>query len=701
MNGSFPPPLAAGAARYLLWPAFWTAIVLLSAACLFLLRSRWAKSHPLNRYILLSILAHLVLLGCAATVHVVLAPPPPRQMVQVAIIDDGAADESPNLPQQTDESIHEDANPPRNHAPRASLTAGAPTASPLLLSDADHAAPPTRTTSTTPSAPDLQGALTPREPSAVADVPSEPPSASHPTHSEARPLTSQQGTSQVHPSSDPHLPPNEAAELPEDELPDEQPPHAPHTADQAPDPHSHQDALNQVDLQDGPLDAPSPDATLPPARQLLPPATTASDTQPGPEGAGGQPGLHPLANSSHRRATGVVAGPASLPSDEGETPSGAPSAYAWRALDARRQHALAAGGSDETEAAVEAALDWLARSQSSGGNWDARRFGAGQERWIDGHNRQGAGARADAGVTGLALLAFLGAGYTHRQGDYQSTVAAALEYLLRIQAPSGHLAGDADPYAFMYCHGMASLALSEAYAMTGDKALEPAVRKAIGYTLSAQHTQTGGWRYRPGELGDTSQLGWQLMALASAEQAGVQIPPQSYVLAARFLDSVASGASGGLASYRPQERPTRSMTAEALVCRYLLAARASAVPGLTDRDGTRFLLSRSAEEEAATFLLQELPGTSQDNAYYWYYGSMAMYQAGGEAWEQWNQALTATLLARQRRAGHLAGSWDPDRVWGSHGGRVYSTAMCALCLEVYYRYLPLYRLAQSARRGQR
>jgi hypothetical protein len=369
-------------------------------------------------------------------------------------------------------------------------------------------------------------------------------------------------------------------------------------------------------------------------------------------------------------------------------------------LSRRGERALAAGGSDETEAAVEAALAWLAQNQNEAGHWEARRHGAGQERWIDGHNRQGAGAEADTGVTGLALLAFLGAGYTHLHGDYQDCVAAALEYLMDVQAPSGHLAGSADPYAFMYCHGMACLALSEAYAMTGDHSLEPAVRRGVGYTLSAQHPQTGGWRYRPGELGDTSQLGWQLMALTSAEHAGVAVPERNYLLAATFLESVASGPSGGLASYRPHERPTRSMTAEALVCRYLLAARAAAA-GQASQPGPRFVLSPAAEREAAAFILQELPGTSQDNVYYWYYGSMAMYQLGGEPWRRWNEAMTATLLARQRRAGHLAGSWDPDRVWGSHGGRVYSTAMSTLCLEVYYRYLPLYRLAHHARSNQR
>ena len=38
----------------------------------------------------------------------------------------------------------------------------------------------------------------------------------------------------------------------------------------------------------------------------------------------------------------------------------------------------------------------------------------------------------------------------------------------------------------------------------------------------------------------------------------------------------------------------------------------------------------------------------------------------------------------------FAGSWDPSGPWGRYGGRLYSTAISTLTLEVYYRLLPLY-----------
>ncbi len=78
-----------------------------------------------------------------------------------------------------------------------------------------------------------------------------------------------------------------------------------------------------------------------------------------------------------------------------------------------------------------------------------------------------------------------------------------------------------------------------------------------------------------------------------------------------------------------------------------------------------------------------------------------MYQLRGDYWKQWNEALRKTLLASQRKSGTLAGTWDPDTVWGGCGGRVYTTALATLCLEVYYRFLPLYAEAAGGAEDQR
>jgi len=351
-----------------------------------------------------------------------------------------------------------------------------------------------------------------------------------------------------------------------------------------------------------------------------------------------------------------------------------PTAYQARIAPDRLAILAENGGNAHTEAAVQAALAWLAENQEHDGRWDCTAHGGGQETKVLGHDRSGAGAEADTAVTGLAILAFLGAGHTHLEGGYRQNVQHALEYLLRIQAQDGDLAGNARTFARMYCHGMAALALSEAYAMTGDPRLKPYVERAIGYTIRSQHPADGGWRYQPRDPGDTSQLGWQLMALRSAELAGIRMPGKTRAGMIRFLNSVAVGRRSGLASYRPRSYASRTMTAEALVCRLFLRLR----------------VSRGATEEAVAFLMQDTPQSGSMNLYYWYYATVALFQIRGNAWEAWNAALQQRLLATQETAGPLAGSWSPNTVWGAYGGRVYSTAMAALCLEVYYRYLPMY-----------
>jgi hypothetical protein len=364
--------------------------------------------------------------------------------------------------------------------------------------------------------------------------------------------------------------------------------------------------------------------------------------------------------------------------DPNGTPqSGIPLAYAKRFAD-REATVAGDGGNPATERAVRAALAWLAASQSKDGHWDPKRFGAGQERYVLGENRGGAGARADTGITALAVLAFLGAGHSHQAGPYADNVARALDYLRRTQGVNGNLGGDAELFAHMYCHSMATFAVSEACAMTRDPKLRPLVERAVAYSLAAQHPTDGGWRYRTGDTGDTSQLGWQLMALHSAELAGVAVPRETWTRVGGFLANVERGAHGGLAAYRPEGAPSRAMTAEALFCRQLLTRRP---------DGG---LPAAALDEARRALLEEPPGGVMVNFYYWYYGTIALHRAKGhsiasdEAWATWNKALAGTLVGSQ--AGD--GSWNAACIWGGYGGKAYTTALATMCLEVYYRYTP-------------
>lgn len=375
-----------------------------------------------------------------------------------------------------------------------------------------------------------------------------------------------------------------------------------------------------------------------------------------------------------------------------------PAAYRLRDLSRRREAARQFGGTEASERAVEASLAWLVRHQHADGHWDADGFSvhcpAGKRcrdpggRGLHGDvgrsaRERRAGLHADSGITALSLLAFLGAGYTHEEGRHASRVARAIEWLIAQQQTNGFLGGRATRYARHYCHAMASYALAEALGMQNDKTQNPRLRKAVergvAYILSQQNLNDGGWRYIKDQRSDMSMFGWQLMALKSAEIAGLNVPASSKKLMIKFLNDRSQGRFKGLASYRVVEPPlpvSPAMTAEALFSKQMLGIR---------RD-------HPSSGEAVGFLSERLPRLSQTNLYYWYYGTLAMYQFGGEPWERWNGALRNLLVSTQQTGGHAAGSWDPRGPWGPHGGRVYATAVSALCLEVYYRFLPLYQL---------
>lgn len=371
-------------------------------------------------------------------------------------------------------------------------------------------------------------------------------------------------------------------------------------------------------------------------------------------------------------------------------PSNLPKEYQLRQAPNRLKLSQAYGADADSEAAVDAGLKWLASAQSPDGSWVAVQFGAGTETRALGEYRAGTGDKADTGVSGLALLAFLSAGHTHREGEHRATVQQGLAYLIDAQMPSGDLSGPKQVgnensvlNARMYCHSIATLALAEAYAMTLDPALRDSLLRAAQYSINAQDVRGGGWRYRPRDPGDLSQFGWQAMALKSLERSGIEVPIEVQRRMRRFLDSCSAGPNGGLATYKPREgRPSDTMTAEALACRLLLD----------------YPLSREAQSEATRMIMNTRPGVGEDNVYFWYYATLALFQLQDENWRVWNQAMKARLLQTQIPAyGQQPGSWDPDQLWGGYGGRVYSTAMSCLCLEVYYRYLPMYQRSNIAR----
>ncbi|MBA63275.1 MAG: hypothetical protein CMJ76_13035 [Planctomycetaceae bacterium] len=335
----------------------------------------------------------------------------------------------------------------------------------------------------------------------------------------------------------------------------------------------------------------------------------------------------------------------------------------------RKQVVSREGGTSATEAAVARGLEWLARHQEPGGHWSLHKFNT-----QAGCTCQDLGrAITDAGATSLALLPFLGAGQTHIAGMYKDQVRAGLDYLLDNQAPDGDLSAEARGNTRMYTHGQATIVLCEAYMMSGDRRLKQPAQNAINFVLSSQHQQ-GGWRYNPGQAGDTSVVGWQIMALQSARAAGLQVPNLVLQKANEFLNSVQ--APNQLYAYQPRVSPTHVMTAEAILCRYYLGHGRNAS---TIDTGINYLIDN------------HLPSKGGMNIYYLYYGTQVMHHYGGPEWDLWNDQMRELLINTQNTDGHRRGSWTPTENHDKQGGRLYATAMAVCCLEVYYRHLPIFR----------
>lgn len=369
-----------------------------------------------------------------------------------------------------------------------------------------------------------------------------------------------------------------------------------------------------------------------------------------------------------------------LPSaiDSSGIPAGIAHMFAGRDPRLRTTLVRREGGTTYTEAAVDRGLRWLSKHQSSNGSWMLEAFH--KVKGCDG-KCSGPGSMSDMAGTGLALLPFLGAGETHLSGRYREIVERGLAFLLENQEKDGDLRGVGA--ASMYAHGQCAIVLCEALALTGDKKLREPAQKAIDFIVAAQHG-AGGWRYSPGMPGDTSVLGWQLMALHSARMARLKIPKSVFARAALYLDSAEADPYGSTYAYQPGMYPRSSMTAEALLCRQYLGWPKNH-PGLNR--GIRLLLE------------EDLPGKQPCNIYYWYYATQVMHHMGGEVWQTWNLAIRDRLVAMQETKGHAAGSWDADLDQSGYkaaGGRIYMTSLAICILEVYYRHLPIYRSLKQA-----
>ena len=321
------------------------------------------------------------------------------------------------------------------------------------------------------------------------------------------------------------------------------------------------------------------------------------------------------------------------------------------------------GGSSAGEGAVTDALAWLAAHQAKDGSWNFDLH----KGPCNGRCRHSGAVGSTTGATAIALLPFLGAGHTHTQGEYSKVVRDGLYYLTSRMLETSH-GGDLQE-GTMYAQGLATIVLCEAYAMSGDENLRAPAQSAIDFICNAQHP-AGGWRYYPGQPGDTTVFSWQIMALKSGRMARLTVPSPVLERASAYLDSVQSQ-DGALYGYQSREH-TPGPTAIGLLSRMYYG---------WDRNDPRL-------SKGIAYLVEQ--GPSKSDVYFNYYAAQVLCHYGGSPWKRWNLTMSDHLLQTQARQGHEAGSWHFEDKHGSVGGRLYTTAMCAMILQVYYRYLPLY-----------
>jgi hypothetical protein len=396
----------------------------------------------------------------------------------------------------------------------------------------------------------------------------------------------------------------------------------------------------------------------------------------------------------------------------------------------RRQQALSYGATPESEQAVEFGLEWLARHQLQDGSWSFHLAGGEhgcKNCSCDSRTTHGQALNA---ATGMTLLAFLGAGNTHLEGEYREHVATGLRFLMRSQKQNGSFVDQGN----MYSHGLATLALTEALAMTrhqnqsqtrspddelaasatrfnefvyktdvqppdvdfGDSEFEgqlqtapepvtidideiaDAAQRGIDFISQAQHPR-GGWRYQPKQPGDTSVAGWQMMALKSGTLAGLDVDPKTVQKGVSFLDFVADDQIGSAYGYT-NGRKRQSLSTRAEV-------RATTPIGLLCRMYTGW--DRTNPGIAVGVERLDRWARANQGLYFHYYATQVMHHYRGPVWDKWNGWMRDYLVNAQSRKGSETGSWQ---LYGKfdNSGRLYCTALATMTLEVYYRYSPIY-----------
>ncbi len=330
---------------------------------------------------------------------------------------------------------------------------------------------------------------------------------------------------------------------------------------------------------------------------------------------------------------------------------------ALTALLPRARAADTAEISPRSHAAIQRGLTLLAASQRDDGSWP------------------GSYGRT-SGIVASCSLAFMAAGHAPGRGKYGKNVARAIQWILRKAQPDGVLFRRGMSGHPMYHHGLAALALGEAWGMTQDKRIRDTLKRAIERIIASQNRR-GGWRYFPRVADDDlSVTVMQLMALRAAKDAGIFVPRDVIDAGIEYIkrchNSKEAGKDGGFA-YRPGGGSGFARTGA----------------GVLSLQVAGDYRAREVKQGVQYLLLHAPVGKQKVGSWYFYghyYAAQGIYQSqsigvwGRKAWGDYYPAITRELVGKQRRDG----SW-----YGGYGH--YATAMALLILEIPYRYLPIYQ----------
>lgn len=346
-----------------------------------------------------------------------------------------------------------------------------------------------------------------------------------------------------------------------------------------------------------------------------------------------------------------------------DTPLKISGLYGGRSDQGKKKALRRFGGSTATETAVLKALRWLKKTQNADGSWSQ--------------------SQKDA-MAGLGLLTFLAHGETPLSEEFGMTVQKAMQFLAdRMMAvPDSSQAG----LTRAYSNGIATYALSEAYGLTKIPFLKAAMEKGLGFIVRGQQSNGGfDYNYKKGARWDLSVTGWQIQAMKAGYVAGADISGlmEGIDKGVSFLKNVSY--KDGKFGYSSPGSGSWGMQGAGTLCLQLIGEGSSkearaGVENISDND--KVVWNDNGDYKS-----------SSNPAYNWYYETQAMFHAGQNYWRKWNKNFSDILVARQKQDGH----WEcPGKATDKpEYDPWYTTTLCCLSLQVYYRYLPTYKMPKK------